>query len=160
MLDRLERSVKHDLTDISKPAVTLFDHAQATKFLIFLPASPLRIGAHILETFRGCLFAESFNQHPQMALVRQYCPEKKHQLVPPNQHRRKIFDVHLPEIVGLVFNIDPAESCIRELRRQPIETRPVITTDPAPFSAQANHQKLLRQRTLFGITNIWTQRHD
>lgn len=160
MLDRSERSVKHDLADTSKTAVPSFDHAQATKFLIFLPASPLRIGVYIGEAFRGCLFLESFDQHSQMALVRQYCPEKKHQLVPPNQHRRKILDVHIPEIVGTVFNINPAESSIRKLRYQRVETGPVITTDSTPFGAQADHQKILRHRTLFGITDMWTQRHD
>ena len=58
-----------------------------------------------------------------------------------DQDGREILDIEIVEAIRMGFDVDPCETDLRMLIRQPVEGLPIVTTRPAPFRAQAGDEQ-------------------
>jgi len=104
-----------------------------------------------LPTLLSGLLQESLQGPLQVIRGRPHGAVEEDQLLPLDDQGGEVFHIDVAELICVRFNVQPAESCNRELPGNLLEAFSVVPANATPFGAQAYDEKLVGHRRSFTV---------
>jgi hypothetical protein len=104
-----------------------------------------------LPTLLSGLLEESLQGPLQVSRGGPHGTVEEDQLLPLDDQRGEVFHIDVAELIYVRFNVQPAESCHRELPGNFLEALSVFPANATPFGAQAYDDELVGRRSSFTV---------